>query len=249
LARYFAAAPPEVSTPETAPLAANFNVAPSTDVYAIFEDGTTRRLDAFHWGLVPIWAKDLSVGNRMINARSETLQTSNAYKRPFVRRRCIIPADGFFEWTPVPGHRKKQPYYIHRQDGDPLAFAGLWEVWKGPKDRPQDDDEPPTHLRSCTIITTSANDTMAAIHDRMPVILPPSVWAAWLDPTNNDTEALGRLLVPAPNELLTLHPVSVEVNNVRNGGAHLIDPIAVIDPDGKGAEAAAAGSPTSGSNK
>ncbi|MEA3214403.1 MAG: hypothetical protein QOJ19_559 [Acidimicrobiia bacterium] len=237
LARYFSAAPPEEPAKGSNPPTANFNVAPTTDIYAVFEDGTTRRLEAFHWGLVPFWAKDLSVGNRMINARSETLLSSNAYKRPFVRRRCIIPADGFFEWAAVQGHKKKQPYFIHRRDGEPLAFAGLWEVWKGPKDQETDDEESATYLRSCTIITTSANDTMTPVHNRMPVILPPSGWAQWLDRENSDTDALGRLLVPAPNELLTMHPVSLEVNNVRNGGAHLIEPVAAVDPDGKGAPA------------
>ena len=190
---------------------------------------------------MPGWAKDLSVGNRMINARSETIATKNAFRRPFARRRCIIPADGFYEWTKVPGHRKKQPYFIHRTDDEPLAFAGLWEVWRGPKDGGDgagradegDDGEERPFIRSCTIITTSANETMAAIHDRMPVILPPSAWDAWLDPANDDVEALGRLLVPAPPELITMHPVSIEVSNVRNKGPHLTEPVTVIDPDGR----------------
>lgn len=257
LARYFGAAPP----PDP-PLSPNFNVAPTVDVYAVLEtaprpepateapaDATrsggdpVRRLEACHWGLVPGWAKDLSVGNRMINARSETIATKNAFRRPFARRRCIIPADGFYEWTKVPGHRKKQPYFIHRTDDEPLAFAGLWEVWGGPKDGTgrvngedgggdgaRDGDEP-RFIRSCTIITTSANETMAAIHDRMPVILPPAAWDEWLDPTNDDVESLGHLLVPAPAELITMHPVSIEVSNVRNKGPHLVD--AVIDPDGR----------------
>ena len=258
LARYFGAAPPA-----DAPLSPNFNVAPTVDVYAVMETapraepagedtpqareaaagggGPVRRVEAFHWGLVPGWAKDLSVGNRMINARSETIATKNAFRRPFARRRCIIPADGFYEWTKVPGHRKKQPYFIHRTDDEPLAFAGLWEVWRGPKDggegagRTDDgnDGEERPFIRSCTIITTSANETMAAIHDRMPVILPPSAWDAWLDPANDDVEALGRLLVPAPPELITMHPVSIEVSNVRNKGPHLTEPVTVIDPDGR----------------
>jgi putative SOS response-associated peptidase YedK len=232
------------------------------DVYAVAETGDVRRLDAFHWGLVPHWAKDLSVGNRMINARAETVGTRNAFRRPFARRRCIVPADGFYEWSKVPGHRKKQPYFIHRTDDEPLAFAGLWEVWRGAKgDAAADsgtadtgtadtgsagtgggsgDDRP--FIRSCTIITTSANETMAAIHDRMPVILPPSAWDAWLDPDNADLETLGRLLVPAPARLITMHPVSIEVSNVRNKGPHLVEPVSVIDPDGKGAAAQGQGS-------
>jgi putative SOS response-associated peptidase YedK len=265
LARYFGAAPPG-----DPPLSPNYNVAPTVDVYAVMETaprvepggeapppdrgpeageatssggGAVRRVEAFHWGLVPGWAKDLSVGNRMINARSETIATKNAFRRPFARRRCIIPADGFYEWTKVPGHRKKQPYFIHRTDDEPLAFAGLWEVWRGPKDNGAGGDgaggaddgegEERPFIRSCTIITTSANETMAAIHDRMPVILPPSAWDAWLDPANDDVESLGRLLVPAPPELITMHPVSIEVSNVRNKGPHLTEPVTVIDPDGR----------------
>src|SRR5215510_9246763 len=166
----------------------------------------------------------------MINARAETLATKNAYKPALKRRRCLIPADGFYEWKKLPDSKRKQPYFISRPDGERFAFAGLWEVWRGPKDAEGNRTEDP--LRSCTIITTTPNDTMALIHDRMPVILPPSAWDAWLDPANDDVEALGRLLVPAPAELITMHPVSVEVSNVRNRGPHLSEPITVIDPDG-----------------
>ena len=197
-----------------------------------------RRLEAFHWGLVPGWAKDLSVGNRMINARAETIATKNAFRRPFARRRCIIPADGFYEWTKVPGHRKKQPYFIHRTDDEPLAFAGLWEVWRGPKDGGTvpgghgDDGEERPFIRSCTIITTSANETMAAIHDRMPVILPPSAWDAWLDPPTTTSRRSAACWCRRRPQLITMHPVSIEVSNVRNKGPHLTEPVTVIDPDG-----------------
>jgi putative SOS response-associated peptidase YedK len=206
----------------------SYNVAPTRDVYVVFETGGVRRLDAFHWGLVPFWAKDPSVGNKMINARADSVTTKNTYRRSFAKRRCLIPADGFYEWQKVPGEKTKQPHYIERTDGEPLAFAGLWELWR-PKGAAEGDDS--QLLRSCTIITGEPNDKMAEIHDRMPVMLPPSAWSAWLDPTNDDLDALGKLLVPAPPELITIHPVSTAVNNVRNDGPELIAP---ADPEAAG---------------
>lgn len=212
----------------------NFNTAPTTGVLVVYEDGSTRRLDAFHWGLVPSWAKDTKIGARMINARAETIAEKPAFKRAFAQRRCIIPADGFYEWTTQPGAAKKQPYLIHRPDGEPYAFAGIWERWKGPKGAAEEGSgaEP---LRSCSIVTTSANDTMSELHDRMPVILPRSAWDTWLDTDQHDTELLGQLLVPAPDELITFHAVSTEVNSARNKGEHLVD---AVDP--------ATGEPVSG---
>ncbi len=194
----------------------SYNVAPTNDVYVVLESGGVRRLEAFHWGLVPFWAKDPKIGNRMINARAETVAEKNAYRTAFRKRRCIIPADGFYEWTKKPGQDKKQPMYIHRPDGEPFAFAGLWETWKGEDGAP---------LQSCTIITGQPNEAMAKIHDRMPAILPPSAWATWLDTELQDPEVLQPLLVPAPNRIITMHPVSTEVNNPRNGGAHLVEPL------------------------
>jgi|SRR4051794_25669792 len=213
LARYF-----DVQQVTETALEERFNVAPSTDVYVVVESGGVRRLDAFHWGLVPFWAKDMSAGNKMINARAEGITEKNAYKHAFKKRRCIIPADGFFEWKKVPGQKAKQPYFIHREDGEPLAFAGLWEVW-----RPNKDDDTEV-VRSCTIITGQPNEKIAEIHDRMPVILPPNVWDQWLDPQNDDLDTLGKLLVPAPSRLLTAHPVTTAVNNVRVDGPELIEP-------------------------
>jgi putative SOS response-associated peptidase YedK len=211
VAAYFGAEAPE------ALLEPSWNVAPTTDVYAVLADGSTRHLDAFHWGLVPRWAKDVKIGSRMINARAESLATKGAYKHAFQRRRCIVPADGFYEWQKRPGQKAKQPYFIHRPDGEPYAFAGLWETWKGP------DGKGDEVLRSCTIITTTPNSEMAKIHDRMPVILPPDAWDTWLDPEQQDLELLGRLLVPAPPQLITLRPISTQVNNVRNDGPELMD--------------------------
>jgi putative SOS response-associated peptidase YedK len=202
---------------------ANFNTAPTTDVYVVYEDGSTRRLDTFHWGLVPGWADDLSVGNRMINARSETVASKPAFRRAYAKRRCIVPADGFYEWRALEGQKKKQPYFIHRPDGEPYAFAGLWEQWRGTV---AGSDEEVT-VRSVTILTGAANDRMGELHDRMPIILAPSAWGTWLSPEPPDLDALGKLLVPAPNELITFHPVSTDVNSVRNKGEHLVD---VVDP-------------------
>jgi len=213
IAKYFAAAAPTETVVEP-----SYNVAPTNEVYAVVERGDERRLEHLRWGLVPFWAKDIAIGSKMINARAEGIATKNAYRHAFGKQRCIIPADGFYEWKVVEGQKRKQPMYIHRVDDEPIAFAGLWETWRGP----ERNDEP---LYTCTIITTTANETMAPIHNRMPVILPPERWAEWLDPNMNDTEALARLLVPAPPSLLTLYPVSTGVNHVRNKGPELILPI------------------------
>jgi putative SOS response-associated peptidase YedK len=231
LARYFDAATEALLVP-------NYNVAPSTEVFVVVSDGSVRRLDAYRWGLVPHWAKDLKVGNKMINARAETIADKAVFRRPLARRRCIIPADGFYEWTKVPGHRKKQPWFIHRPDGEPFAFAGLWEIWRPNKDEAASsgdagDAAAEEVVRSCTIITGPANSKMAELHDRMPVMLPPSAWDEWLDPHNDDLDALGKLLVPAPPELIAFHPVSIDVSNVRNRGSYLINEVADVDPDGK----------------
>jgi putative SOS response-associated peptidase YedK len=211
----------------TESLGENYNVAPTQDVYALVgtSDGSAR-LDAFHWGLVPSWAKDRKIGSRMINARAETLAEKPAFKRLFSAKRCIVPMDGFYEWQagveggPVNAKGKllKQPMFIHRVDDEPLAVAGLWAAWKDP------DDPEGRFLHSTTVITTAANATMRPVHDRMPVILPPEQWATWLDTANHDVEALGRLLVGCPDDLLTMHAVSTDVNNVRNNRADLIAP-------------------------
>ncbi|MGE3620945.1 MAG: SOS response-associated peptidase [Acidimicrobiia bacterium] len=200
----------------------SYNVAPTNDVYAVLEDGGVRHVDAFHWGLIPLWAKDPKIGSKMINARAETLAEKSAYRSAFRKRRCIVPADGFYEWKAVPGQKAKQPYFIHRADGEPLAFAGLWEVWRGP-----DKDQEP--LRSATIVTTSANQDMAPVHDRMPVVLPREAWSTWLDRDGDDLDLLGKLLVPARPGILTMHPVSTLVNNVRNKGPELADPVEVAE--------------------
>ena len=209
-------------------LGENYNVAPTTDVYGVVASAAgERRLEAFRWGLLPIWAKDVKVGQKMINARAETLASKPAFKGVFRKHRCIIPMDGFYEWAPgveggpltKAGKPAKRPHFIHRVDGEPLAVAGLWSAWR-PKDA--DDDEPWLHTAS--VITTSANEAMSSIHDRMPVILPKAMWDQWLDPTNQQIEMLSRLLVPADESVLEMHEVATDVNNVRNKGPHLFDP-------------------------
>jgi putative SOS response-associated peptidase YedK len=217
IAAYFGTAAPE------ALLEASYNVAPTDDVYAVVEHGSARHLDAFHWGLVPYWAKDPKIASKMINARAETVAEKSAYKQALLKRRCIIPATGFYEWQKRPGQKTKQPFFVHHPDGEPYAFAGLWEVWRGANK----DQEP---LRSCTIITTTPNQPMAAIHDRMPVILPPEAWDTWLDRENHDLDLLGRLLVPVAASMVTLHPVSNAVNNVRNDGEELTA-VAELQPE------------------
>jgi len=215
LAAYFGATPaPEAVVPPS------WNVAPTEDVWAVVEHDGERHLDAFHWGLVPSWAKDAKVGSRMINARAETLAERSAFKKPFQTRRCLVPADGFYEWRKLTSGSKpkKQPLFIHRADGRPLALAGIWSVWRGP-----DRDQPP--LRSLTIVTTAPNQLMATVHDRMPAILDEGAWATWLDREVDDLDALGALLVPAPEDLLVLTPVSTRVNDVRNDGPELLEPV------------------------
>ncbi|MGI8450600.1 MAG: SOS response-associated peptidase [Streptosporangiaceae bacterium] len=188
------------------------------------EQGGVRELRVVRWGLVPFWAKDISIGSRLINARAETVATKPAFRRAFARRRCLLPADGFYEWA-KPGDPKsgpKQPYYIRREDGGVLAFAGLYELWRD-KDRP--DDDPDSWLWTATIITTRAEDEVGRIHDRMPMVIEPARWADWLDPAATSAEALHGLMTPAASVHLTTYPVSTEVNSVRHNGPGLIEPM------------------------
>lgn len=217
LAKYFSATTPEHT------LEANFNVAPTTDVYAVRANEGERSLAAMRWGLVPFWAKDLKIGSRMINARSETVAEKPAFRRAFAKRRCLLPADGFYEWQKIEGQKAKQPFLIHRVDEEPLVFAGLYEFWH-PKDDEGNDIVDAELVVSCTILTTAANETMAPVHDRMPVMLAPRVWDDWLDPAS-DHEFIASLMVPAPESLLTMYPVSTAVNSVRNNGSELVQQV------------------------
>ena len=197
-----------------------YNVAPTDPASIVVEKDERRALTAYRWGLVPFWAKDRSIGSRLINARAETLATSNAFRESFAKRRCLVPADGFYEWRRDPGRR--QPFVFRRVDGAPLAFAGLWSGWR--------DRESGEVLRTFTIITTGPNDLMAPIHDRMPVVLPASAWDTWLDPALEDIGELQGLLVPMAGDDLEAYPVETLVNNVRNDGPALIVPLTAKRP-------------------
>lgn len=186
----------------------NPNVAPTEEVHAVAEHDGRRLLVVFRWGLVPHWATDRRIASRLINARSETAAAKPAFRTAMSRRRCIVPADGFYEWQRAPDGGRL-PHYVHHAAGTPLAFAGLWETWRDPADP----GAPP--LRTCTIMTTRANDRLAGLHDRMPVILRPGDWDRWLDRDLREPEAVRDLLVPYPDDLLALHRVSSAVNDPR----------------------------------
>ncbi len=199
---------------------ADYNVAPSRSVPVVVQRDPDRRvLEEMRWGLVPSWAEDPTVGNRMINARAEGLATKASYKGPFRRRRCIVPADAFYEWRAVAGRKRKQPVLLRARDGEPLAFAGLWDTWR---DR---DDPGSPWLATCVIITTEANETVRPIHDRMPALLAPDAWDRWLDPGITDPAEVAPLLVPAPPEVLFATEVGTAVNDVRNNGPELVAPL------------------------
>jgi putative SOS response-associated peptidase YedK len=221
----------------------DYNVAPTKPVYAVLErsgsrqpepgvaprlgesgagdDPAERELRVVRWGLVPFWAKDPKIGSRMINARAETVAEKPAFRRAFARRRCLLPADGYYEWQSQPD-AAKQPVYISRADGSSLAFAGLYELWRNPAVAEQDPD---SWLWTATIITTSAPDEIGVIHDRMPMIIDQERWSDWLDPAVSDVADVRALLVPAAVSGLRTYPVSPRVNSVRNNGPQLIEPL------------------------
>ena len=196
----------------------SWNVAPASDILVVTAsaDGA-RQLRELKWGLVPRWAKDPSGANKMINLRAETVREKKGWKSTLARKRCIIPIDGFYEWQDQGKGQRKQPFYITSRDFSPLALAGLWATWRDP--------ESGEELFTCTILTTAANDLMESVHHRMPVILAPEDWDAWLDPGNTDTDELAKLLAPAPEEMLTLWPVDPAVGNVRNNRPELQEPL------------------------
>jgi putative SOS response-associated peptidase YedK len=200
---------------------ANYNVTPRAEVPIVAVSRGVRVLDRVRWGLVPFWAKDLSIGDKLINARAETVATKPAYRRAFERRRCIIPADGFYEWRAEEGSKQRQPFFIRRRDGEPLAFAGVWEAWYDPN------VDAPTRLRSCAIVTTIANEELAPLHHRMPVVLSAPVWGEWLDPRRNDVVSAQRLCAPLPDGELVFHPVSKLVNKPDNNGPELLDEVSL----------------------
>jgi putative SOS response-associated peptidase YedK len=191
-----------------------YNIAPTQPVAVVPNDGKNQ-LDFFIWGLIPSWAKDPTIGSRMINARSETIAEKPAFRVPFRRRRCLILADGFYEWRQVPGQKAKIPMYIRLKDEKPFSFAGLWDIWHS-----ADGSE----VLSCTIITTQPNPLLRSIHNRMPVILPESAYPLWLSPEEEDPHKLQSLLVPYPAGEMMAHPVSTAVNSPANESPELILP-------------------------
>ena len=191
-----------------------FNIAPSQPVLAIPNDGK-KVADFFVWGLIPSWAKDPGIGNRMINARAETLREKPAFRGNFKYKRCLILADGFYEWKSQPGAKTKVPYFIHLISRQPFAFAGLWDEWNGTDG---------SLVRSCTIITTSPNSFMASIHNRMPVILSQEDYAQWLDPAARTPDSLQPLLRTYPEQEMAAYPVSTIVNNPINDQAECVVP-------------------------
>ncbi len=194
-----------------------YNIAPTQDVIAVRFNPETRErtLDALRWGLIPFWAKDPSIGSRLINARAESLAEKPAFRDAFLERRCLIPADGFYEWKKAGG--AKTPYAIVPREG-PFAFAGLWERWKDPKSQEA--------VRSCTIVTGEPNRLVAPIHNRMPVILDESAWAVWLGEADASPAELQALLRPYPAERMRAYPIGTRVNNARSDEPSLIDPLA-----------------------
>ncbi len=199
-----------------------YNVAPTQGVPIVRLTEGKRQFALVRWGLIPSWVKDPRAFSLLINARGETVNEKPAFRNAMKRRRCLFPADGFYEWQALPGKQQKQPWFVRRRDREPLAFAGLWAIWH---DRALGDEAP--RVRTCTIITTEPNDLMRPIHDRMPVILPESVWDTWLDPDNRDVRSLGELLVPAPSEEFERWPVTTLVNKPVNNGPELLEPAPV----------------------
>jgi len=204
---------PEYKTPSK--LTPHYNIAPSQPIVVIPNDGRNA-VDFFVWGLVPFWAKDPSIGNRMINARSETLADKPSFRTPYKHRRCLILTDGFYEWAKQPNQRSKIPYYIKLKSGKPFAFAGLWDQWLS-----SDGSE----IKSATIITTQPNELVANLHNRMPVILHPGNYKLWLDPGERKPKELQGLLRPYPAEEMIYYPVSTNVNNPANDVPECIVPL------------------------
>jgi putative SOS response-associated peptidase YedK len=192
---------------------ASYNITPSQEIVAVRETDGRREVVPLRWGLIPSWSKDIRTGNRMINARAETVAVKPAYRAAFRRRRCLIPADGFYEWRQAEGG--KQPYHIRMRNGGVFAFAGVWERWVGYDER----------IESCSILVTEANDTIRPVHDRMPVIVSPEDYGQWLDPSLADAERLTGLLRPYPASAMVAYPVTRRVNNPANNDPGCIEPL------------------------
>ncbi len=203
------------AVPASTQIVPHYNIAPTQNILTVMHEESNEQshLDLLRWGLIPSWAKEESIGSRMINARAETLAEKASFKRLLNTRRCLIVADGFYEWMQEPGSKAKTPMYIRLKDDEPFAFAGLWDSWKNSAGE---------QIRTCTIITTEPNELMARIHNRMPVILSPQAREEWLDPTNHDVPLLSHLLGSYPTDEMVARPVSRLVNDPKHDGAELI---------------------------
>ena len=197
-----------------AEMAPRYNIAPTQPV-SVVPNNSQNTVEFFNWGLIPSWAKDPKIGNRMINARSETLAEKPSFRAAYKRRRCLVLADGFYEWQRVPGRKTKVPVHVRMASDEPFAFAGLWESWHSPDG---------SNILSCAIITTTPNEMLEEIHNRMPVILPPGAYQAWLDPEEKAPGALNGLLRPYPASEMKAYPVSTLVNSPKNDAPELIVP-------------------------
>jgi putative SOS response-associated peptidase YedK len=198
-----------------AQFAPRFNIAPTQPILAIPND-ERNEADFFIWGLIPMWAKDPSIGSRLINARAETIAEKPTFRSSLKYKRCLILADGFYEWKAGPGGKTKIPYFIHMNDRKPFAFAGLWDSWNSPDG---------SQVKTCTIITTEPNDLMALIHNRMPAILHPRDYAKWLDTSPQTPDMLKPLIKPYPAEMMNAYPVSTLVNKPENDTSELVVPV------------------------
>lgn len=192
-----------------------FNISPTQPVLAISNDNKNKA-DFFLWGLIPSWSKDPSIGNKLINARGETIAEKPSFRGAYKYKRCLIIADGFYEWKANQNQKTKTPYYIHMKERNPFAFAGLWDEWHSP-----DGDS----IRTCTIITTEPNELMSSLHNRMPVILHPKDYDSWLDPAPQTDPSLLRLIQPYPTSQMTAHPVSTLVNKPSNDVPECVVPV------------------------
>ena len=194
-----------------------FNIAPTQPIAIVRMVDGVRHFALVRWGLLPSWVKDPKTVTLLINARGETVIEKPAFRAAMKRRRCLIPADGFYEWKALGA--RKQPYFIRAKSGEPFAFAGLWETWTGPNGE---------ELETATIVTTKANRTLSPIHDRMPVIVPPEAFDLWLDSAAVDPTTASALIAPAPENLLEAYPVSTDVNRTANDNPKLVEPAAEI---------------------
>jgi putative SOS response-associated peptidase YedK len=206
----------QFQTANTVDLQPSYNVAPSQTIPVIRSENNQRQFALAKWGLIPSWAKDIKIGYNTINARAETVAEKPAFRSAFKYRRCLIPADGYYEWQELAGSKTKQPWYICLKRKQPMALAGLWEHWQGADG---------SKIESCTVIVTSGNELMINIHDRMPVILREEHWDTWLDTANTDKQSMQNLLTQYPHEEMTAWRVGAEVNSPKNNNQNCIKPL------------------------